>query len=87
MEGEGGDDVEEDLQEVQQPMGRDRAKKKWAASSTSNNKEALARLMVNEYASLNKSYDVKKTQNREAFLEIKRKEPEQELRMQEYEQR
>ncbi|GJS87529.1 hypothetical protein Tco_0770165, partial [Tanacetum coccineum] len=41
---EAGDDEEEDVREVQQPMGRDRAKKKAAssASSTSKNKEVLA---------------------------------------------
>ncbi|GJS66081.1 hypothetical protein Tco_0680645 [Tanacetum coccineum] len=41
---------------VQRPMGRDKAKKKpttSSASSASVNKEALARLVVSEYASLN----------------------------------
>ncbi|GKE59082.1 hypothetical protein Tco_1498267, partial [Tanacetum coccineum] len=77
--------------EVQRPMGRDTTKNKWAASSvstTSGNDETLARLMVIEYANLNDSYNVKKTQNWEA-LEIRKNVPklkEQELRMREYEQ-
>ncbi|GKD44545.1 hypothetical protein Tco_1269190, partial [Tanacetum coccineum] len=73
--------------------GQDRAKKKGAASSTlsaSGNEEALTKLMVNEYASLNEPYNARKSQDREAFLEIRMKElgiKEQKLRMREYEQR
>nr|GEV70829.1 hypothetical protein [Tanacetum cinerariifolium] len=55
-----------------------------------NNKEALARLKVNEYAILSYPYNVKKTQNQKAFLEIRNEElklKEQELRMREYEKR
>ncbi|GJW73534.1 zinc finger BED domain-containing protein RICESLEEPER 2-like protein [Tanacetum coccineum] len=87
-----GDDKENDVQEVQRPMGRDTTKNKWAASSastTSGNDETLARLMVIKYANLNNPYNVKKTQNWEA-LEIRKnvsKLKEQELRMREYEQR
>ncbi|GJY45580.1 reverse transcriptase domain, reverse transcriptase zinc-binding domain protein [Tanacetum coccineum] len=45
------DDEEEDVQEVQRPMGKDRAKNKLAvssASSTSSNEDALTKLMVND---------------------------------------
>ncbi|GJX96988.1 hypothetical protein Tco_0352786, partial [Tanacetum coccineum] len=44
------EEKEEEVQEVQRPMGRDRAKKKGAksmASSTSGNDDLLDRLMVN----------------------------------------
>nr|GEW34355.1 hypothetical protein [Tanacetum cinerariifolium] len=44
-------DEEEDVHEVQRPMGMDIAKKKGVTStksSTSSNEDALARLMVNE---------------------------------------
>ncbi|GJX86067.1 hypothetical protein Tco_0336841 [Tanacetum coccineum] len=52
--------------------------------------EALARLMVNEYEMINEPYNIKKTKNQEAYLEIRTKElelKEKELRMREYEQR
>ncbi|GJU83281.1 hypothetical protein Tco_1285646 [Tanacetum coccineum] len=58
-------------------------------SSSSGNEKALASLMVNEYAMINESYKVKRTQNREVFLEIRKRELElkaQELAVQEYEQ-
>ena len=50
----------------------------------------LARLIVSECASLNEPYNAKKTQNVEAFLEIRKKElelKEHELRIQEIDQR
>ncbi|GJT81853.1 hypothetical protein Tco_1056195 [Tanacetum coccineum] len=90
---EAGEDEKDDVHEVQRPMGMDRAKKKGVASSTSStseNEEALARLMVNEYATLNELFNVIRYQNREAFLEIKKMElelKEQEIKMREYEQR
>nr|GEY64460.1 hypothetical protein [Tanacetum cinerariifolium] len=52
--------------------------------------QALDRLMVSKYESLNEPYNVKKTQNREAFFKMRKKElelKEQELRMREYEHR
>nr|GEZ24454.1 hypothetical protein [Tanacetum cinerariifolium] len=48
------DDEEEEVQEVQRPMGRDKNKRATSyASPTSGNEEALARLMVNEYTMIN----------------------------------
>nr|GEX92945.1 hypothetical protein [Tanacetum cinerariifolium] len=39
-----------------------------STSSASRNEEALAKLMVNEYACLNNPHNIKKTHNREAFI-------------------
>ncbi|GJY81641.1 hypothetical protein Tco_0494392 [Tanacetum coccineum] len=53
------DNEEEKVKEVQLTMGSDGAKKKATTSSTSSsygNEEALARLMVFEYAMLKESY-------------------------------
>ncbi|GJS59959.1 villin-4 isoform X2 [Tanacetum coccineum] len=44
------------------------------AEEDEEEEEALSTLMGNEYASLNEPYNVKKTQNQEAFLEIRKKE-------------
>nr|GEY62048.1 hypothetical protein [Tanacetum cinerariifolium] len=84
-------DEEEDVQEVQQPMGRDIAKKKGVTStksSASSNEDALARLMVNEYVDLTQTYKERKSKNVEAFIEIKKREMDlraQEIKMQEME--
>nr|GFA07952.1 hypothetical protein [Tanacetum cinerariifolium] len=48
-----GDDEEDEVQELERPMGRDKAKgskKKGLGSSSSMNNELLARLMVSELA-------------------------------------
>ncbi|GKA48810.1 hypothetical protein Tco_0741768 [Tanacetum coccineum] len=88
-----GDDEEEDVQEVQRPMARDKAKNKTetsSTSSTSGNKDALAKLMVNVYVYLTQPYKERKLNNVEAFLEIRRRELElkaQRIIMREIEQR
>nr|GEZ59492.1 hypothetical protein [Tanacetum cinerariifolium] len=69
------EEEEEEVQEVQRPMGRDRVKKKGTASmasSTSGNEDLLDRLMVNEFVDLTQTHKVKKSKNVEAFIEIKR---------------
>nr|GFB03710.1 hypothetical protein [Tanacetum cinerariifolium] len=74
---EDGDNEEYEVKEVRRPMRRENAKKKRETSSSSSssvNEEALASLMVNEYAMINESYNVKKTQNQEVCLEIKKRE-------------
>nr|GEX85619.1 hypothetical protein [Tanacetum cinerariifolium] len=76
------DNEEEEVKEVQLTMGSDRAKKKATASSTSSsycNEEALARLMVFEYAMLNESYLTTEKQDCTEFLEIRRHELELKL--------
>ncbi|GJY20515.1 ribonuclease H-like domain-containing protein [Tanacetum coccineum] len=83
------EEEEEEVQEVQRPMGRDRAKKKGAASmasSTSGNEDLLDRLMVNEFVDLTQTHKEKKSKNVEAFIEIKKREVElraQDIRMRE----
>nr|GEW66827.1 hypothetical protein [Tanacetum cinerariifolium] len=81
-------DEEDEVQEIQRPMGRDKAKdaakKKGsrASGSSSVNDEVLARLMVSEIKSQEKEV-------RLAFLEIKRREVEcreREVKNQEYRQ-
>ncbi|GJW19093.1 hypothetical protein Tco_0026529 [Tanacetum coccineum] len=73
-----GDDDEDEVQKIRRPIGRDKArnaaKKKGsresrASGSSSMNDEAFARLMVTEMTSQEK-------EQREAFLEIKRREVE-----------
>ncbi|GKE39906.1 hypothetical protein Tco_1463311, partial [Tanacetum coccineum] len=90
---EARDEEGEEVQEVRRPIGMDRTKKKAVASTTSSTTdtdEALARLMVSEYAFQNEPYMTTKKHDRIAFLEIKRHELElkqQELSMRKYEQR
>ena len=77
-----GDDEGDEVQEVERrPMGRDKvkAKKKGARSSgstTTMNEEALARLMISEYASHNERALAMKKEERAAFLEIRKREVE-----------
>ncbi|GJR16068.1 hypothetical protein Tco_0798720 [Tanacetum coccineum] len=71
------EDEEEDVQEVQRPMGRDISKKKGEASmksSTSSNEDASARLMVNEYGDITPIYKERKSKNVEEFIEIRKRE-------------
>nr|GEZ40695.1 hypothetical protein [Tanacetum cinerariifolium] len=91
-----GDGEKDEVQELQIPIGRNKAKglkKKGlrsSRSSSSTNEEALARLMVFELEMQNKHAIKIKKEERLAFLEIKRKKVkchEQELSMQEYKQR
>ncbi|GJZ20945.1 hypothetical protein Tco_0557984 [Tanacetum coccineum] len=90
---EAGGEEEEEVQEVQRPIDWDKAKKKAttsSASSTSGNEEALATLMISEYAILNEPYLTTKIKDCAAFLEIRKKELElkqQKLAMRKYEQR
>ncbi|GKC83634.1 putative calcium-transporting ATPase 11, plasma membrane-type protein, partial [Tanacetum coccineum] len=61
-----------------------------STSPSSNNEDALAMLMVKKYAMVNEPYNVKKTQNQEVFLDIRKKELEleaHELAIREHEQR
>ncbi|GKA19904.1 hypothetical protein Tco_0699819 [Tanacetum coccineum] len=69
------DDKEEDVQEVQRPMGIEMTNNKAAASSKSSacgNEDALAKLMVNEYADLTQPYKERKSKCVESFLDIRR---------------
>ena len=71
---EAGDEEEEEVQEVRRPMGRDRAKKKAAASFEATDiDEALARLMVTKYERKRDFLSMKK-KDRVTFFEIKRME-------------
>ncbi|GJX11665.1 hypothetical protein Tco_0201524 [Tanacetum coccineum] len=70
--------------EVRRPMDRDIARKKAVASSvssTSGYEDALAWLMVNEYADLTQTYKERKSKNIETFIVIRKREVE--LRIQE----
>nr|GEZ01789.1 hypothetical protein [Tanacetum cinerariifolium] len=71
-----------EVKEVQLTMGSGGAEKKATASSTSSsycNEEALARLMVFEYAMLKESYLRIEKQDCTEFLEIRRHELELKL--------
>ncbi|GJW48008.1 zinc finger BED domain-containing protein RICESLEEPER 2-like protein, partial [Tanacetum coccineum] len=90
------DDDEDDVQELQRLIGRDKAKglkKKGAGSSGSSssmNDEVLDRLMVSELATQTESAMAIKKEERAAFLEINRREVvcrERELEIQKYKQR
>nr|GEY61239.1 hypothetical protein [Tanacetum cinerariifolium] len=95
------DEVQEKEDEVQEvlssrPMGRDQAKRKGKAgtsstsSATSFDDEWLAKLMVNEYANVSGRYNVKKGQEMTELLQMKKKELEfkaAELKIQRMDQR
>ncbi|GJW94745.1 ABC transporter I family member 11, chloroplastic isoform X1 [Tanacetum coccineum] len=72
-----------------QPMGRDREKKKGAASttsSTSGNEDTLDRLIVNEYVDLTQTHKERKSKNVEVCVNIRKREVElttQEVKMRE----
>nr|GEV08757.1 hypothetical protein [Tanacetum cinerariifolium] len=89
------DDDEDDAQELQRPIGRDKAKgskKKGARSSRSSssmNDEALARLMVSELVMHNERAIAMKKEERTTFLETRKREVEyreRELAIHEYKQ-
>ncbi|GJS71975.1 hypothetical protein Tco_0704816 [Tanacetum coccineum] len=89
------DDDEDDVHVLPLPIDRDKAKglkKKVAGSSGSSssmNDEALARLMLSELPTQNKTVMAMKKEECAAFLEIKRREVEcreREIEMQEYRQ-
>nr|GEX48618.1 hypothetical protein [Tanacetum cinerariifolium] len=89
------DDEEDEVQEVERPMGRDKAKclkKKGAGasgSSATTNDEALTRLMVSELAMHHERFMAMKKEECLAFLNIRKRELEihkRELAMQEYKQ-
>nr|GEY68522.1 hypothetical protein [Tanacetum cinerariifolium] len=85
-------DDEDDVHELQRPIGRDKAKglkKKGAGSSSSMNVEVLARLMVSELTTQNESVIAIKKEERATFLKIKRRKVtcrDRELEIQEYKQ-
>ncbi|GKA93895.1 zinc finger BED domain-containing protein RICESLEEPER 2-like protein [Tanacetum coccineum] len=91
-----GDDHKNEVQEIRQPIGRDKMKgamkKKGPRASglSSMNDEALARLMVSKMATQNECAIEMQKEKRLAFLEIKIREVEcrkRELANQEYRQR
>ncbi|GKE94366.1 hypothetical protein Tco_1579221, partial [Tanacetum coccineum] len=75
-----GDEDENEVQEVPRPMGRDKAKgskKKGVGSSGSSMNmidEALARLLVSEFATQTASAMAMKKEERAAYMEIKKME-------------
>nr|GEW80790.1 hypothetical protein [Tanacetum cinerariifolium] len=75
-----GDEEEDEVQEIQRPIGRDKTKcfmkKKWSISlgSSSMNDKALIRLMVSELAMQNEHAIEMQKEERKAFLEIKMRE-------------
>ncbi|GKB38106.1 hypothetical protein Tco_0883048 [Tanacetum coccineum] len=91
-----GDEDENEVQGIPRTMGRDKArgsKKKGVRASGSSvniNDEAFARLMVSELATQTASIVVMKKEERDVYIEIKRREVdlrERELKMQAYRQR
>nr|GFB47016.1 hypothetical protein [Tanacetum cinerariifolium] len=87
-----GEDEEDEVQELERPMGMDKAKcskKKGLGSSSSMNNELLARLMVSELAMHNERSMAMKKEECLTFLEIIRMDMEireRELAMHEYKQ-
>nr|GEU66427.1 hypothetical protein [Tanacetum cinerariifolium] len=91
-----GDDEEDEVEELAQPMGRDKAKgskKKGvgsSGSSSSMNDKALTRLMVSELSMHNKRSMAMEKEEHLAYLEMRKRDVEiheRELAMQEYKQR
>ena len=82
LNNDSGDDDEDEVQEVQRPVGKDKAKSlkkkgiRSSGTSTTTNDEALARMMISELTQQNERAIKMKKKERLEFLEIKKREVE-----------